>query len=173
VIEGRTRSLGRFMNAYARLTRLPRPSPSRVELAGILRRTAALETRVRVAVEEGPPVVVEVDSDQLEQLLVNLVRNAADAALETRGGATMSWSVERDWVEVRVEDDGPGLADTTNLFVPFFTTKPEGSGVGLVVSRQIAEAHGGTLALANRQGARGAVARLRLPLGAARGGGEG
>jgi len=164
VIEGRARSLGRFMNAYARLARLPRPTLAPIDLPGIVRRTAALETRVRVVVIEGPPVALEADSDQLEQLLVNLVRNAADAALETGGGVVVGWSVERGCVELHVEDEGPGLADTANLFVPFFTTKPTGSGVGLVVSRQIAEAHGGQLALDNRPGARGAVARVRLPL---------
>lgn len=171
VIEGRARSLGRFMTAYARLTRLPRPSPARTDLPAIVRRVAALETRVHVAVEEGPPVTIEADADQIEQLLINIVRNAADAALETRGGVTAGWSAERDWVEVRVTDEGPGLADTANLFVPFFTTKPEGSGIGLVVSRQIAEAHGGGITLANREGARGAVARLRLPLRATDGDG--
>jgi PAS domain S-box-containing protein len=172
VIEGRAQSLGRFMTTYARLTRLPRPTLGRVDLAGIVRRAAALETRLRVRVDDGPPVALEADADQLEQLFINLVRNAADAALETGGDVRVSWDIERGRVEVRVEDDGPGLADTGNLFVPFFTTKPEGSGIGLVVSRQIAEAHGGSVSLANRVGARGAVARVRLPLGARAGDGK-
>jgi signal transduction histidine kinase len=160
------------MTTYARLTRLPRPTLGRVDLAGIVRRAAALETRLRVRVDDGPPVALEADADQLEQLFINLVRNAADAALETGGDVRVSWDIERGRVEVRVEDDGPGLADTGNLFVPFFTTKPEGSGIGLVVSRQIAEAHGGSVSLANRVGARGAVARVRLPLGARAGDGK-
>jgi two-component system, NtrC family, nitrogen regulation sensor histidine kinase NtrY len=106
--------------------------------------------------------VIQADGDQLDQLLINLVRNAADAALEAGGGVRVGWSRDGSFVEVRVEDDGPGVTDTANLFVPFFTTKPQGTGIGLVLSRQIAEAHGGTLGLENRPEG-GALARLRLP----------
>ena len=91
------------------------------------------------------------------------MRNAADASLETGGGVRVGWDVSEHGVEIRVEDDGHGLPPTANLFVPFFTTKPQGSGIGLVLSRQIAEGHGGSLVLANRGDARGCVARLRLP----------
>jgi signal transduction histidine kinase len=105
------------------------------------------------------------DGDQLDQLLINLVHNAADAALETKGGVTVAWSTKAGVVEVTVEDEGPGLPDPGNLFVPFFTTKASGSGIGLVLCRQIAEAHGGALSLEPRERGRGARARLRLPLG--------
>ena len=105
------------------------------------------------------------DGDQLDQLLINLVRNAVDASLETGGGVCIGWPSRAAVVEVMVEDDGPGLAITANLFVPFFTTKPQGSGIGLVLCRQIAEAHGGSLSLEPRKDARGASAKLRLPLG--------
>ncbi len=111
----------------------------------------------------GPGVTVPADADQLEQLLINLVKNAVDAALETRGGVAIGWRRATDAVEIWVADDGPGLPSTSNLFVPFFTTKPGGSGIGLVLSRQIAEAHGGSLSLENRQGHRGSIARLRIP----------
>jgi signal transduction histidine kinase len=107
---------------------------------------------------------MRVDGDQLEQVLINLLRNAVDAALETGGGVRAGWKRTQTELEIWIEDDGPGLANTTNLFVPFFTTKPTGSGIGLTLSRQIAEAHSGTITLENRADAQGCLARLRLPL---------
>lgn len=164
VIAARSEALSRFMAAYSRLARLPRPKLAPVDLSALVRRVVGLETRlaVRIASESAPSVAA--DADQLEQLLINLVSNAVDAALETRGGVTVRWDPSDRAVEVRVEDEGPGIPETANLFVPFYTTKPEGSGIGLVLSRQIAEAHGGTLTLENRAGGRGCVARLVLPV---------
>jgi nitrogen fixation/metabolism regulation signal transduction histidine kinase len=165
VIETRAEALGRFMSAYARLARLPPPKLAPVDVAAWVHRVAALETRIAVKTVEGPSVMLTADGDQLDQLLINLVHNAADAALETKGGVTVAWSTKAGVVEVTVEDEGPGLPDPGNLFVPFFTTKASGSGIGLVLCRQIAEAHGGALSLEPRERGRGARARLRLPLG--------
>jgi nitrogen fixation/metabolism regulation signal transduction histidine kinase len=165
VIEGRSESLARFMGAYAQLARLPQPRLAPVKVRAWVRGVAALETRLDVKVTEGPAVAVTADGDQLDQLLINLVRNAADAALETGGGVCVGWRVLAGVVEVTVDDEGPGLPDPGNLFVPFFTTKANGTGIGLVLSRQIAEAHGGTVVLEPRPNMRGARACLRLPLG--------
>ncbi len=165
VIGARAEALSRFMDAYARLARLPPPQPRPVRLPALVRRVAQLERRVPVEVRPGPEVTVRADPDQLEQLLINLLRNAGDAALETNGGVSVGWSVAGRAMEVFVEDEGPGLPPAANLFVPFFTTKPEGTGVGLVLARQIAESHGGSLSLVNRVGAGGCRASLRLPLG--------
>jgi two-component system, NtrC family, nitrogen regulation sensor histidine kinase NtrY len=164
VIADRSDALIRFLAAYARLARLPPPQLGPVEISGLVRRVAALEHRLQVFVERGQAVVVEGDADQLEQLLINLVRNAADAALATRGGVGIGWRLDGDFLEVRVEDEGPGIASRDNLFVPFYTTKPNGSGIGLALSRQIAEAHGGTLTLDNRAPPPGCAAVLRLPV---------
>jgi two-component system nitrogen regulation sensor histidine kinase NtrY len=164
IIRSRTEALGRFMAAYAQLARLPQPKLLAVKVSEWISRTIRLETRVKVRLVEGPKVVISADADQLEQLLINLVRNAADATLETGGGVQVGWSLQGSQLEVRVVDEGPGLPNTANLFVPFFTTKPGGSGIGLVLSRQIAEAHGGELTLKNRTDARGCEARLQLPI---------
>src|SRR6266498_4712336 len=166
VIAARSEALSRFMEAYSRLARLPPPQLKAVDVGELVRRVAGLETRLPVDVQEGPETGVRADPDQLEQLLINLLRNATDASLETGGGVEMGWTRPRrrsSYVEVWVQDEGPGLPNTTNLFVPFFTTKPQGSGIGLVLSRQIAEAHGGDLTLENRSDRAGCVARLRLP----------
>jgi two-component system nitrogen regulation sensor histidine kinase NtrY len=164
VIERRSDALGRFMGAYARLARLPPPRFAAVDVGAWLRRVVELEKRLAVQLTEGPQLSIDGDGDQLEQLLINLIRNAVDAAIETGGGVELSWRSLGAEVEVLVVDEGPGVADTRNLFVPFFTTKPQGSGIGLVLSRQIAEAHHGSLALEGRRDRSGAVARLRLPV---------
>ena len=127
-----------------------------VDLPALVERVARLEMRKPIQVEHGEPVAVQADPDQLEQLLINLMRNAVDASLETGGAVRVGWHTNGHHVAVYIDDEGPGLANPSNLFVPFFTTKPQGSGIGLVLGRQIAEAHGGTLTLEPRPGAKGA-----------------
>ncbi len=165
IIETRADGLSRFMQAYARLAKLPPPTLAPAEVAPLIRRAAALETRVAIAVTGGPDLTANVDAAQVEQVLINLFKNAVDAALDNHGGVRVSWQRHGAALEVRIEDDGHGLANTANLFVPFFTTKPSGSGIGLLLCRQIAENHGGTLSLRNREGgASGCLATLRLPI---------
>jgi nitrogen fixation/metabolism regulation signal transduction histidine kinase len=163
VITSRSESLSRFIGAYARLAKLPRPQFQPLDLAALVERAASLETRVPVRVEAGPAVTVHGDPDQLEQVLINLLRNAADASVPSGSAVRAGWRRDGAMVEIWVEDEGPGLSSTANLFVPFFTTKPGGSGIGLVLSRQIAEGHAGALSLDNRTKGSGCVARLRLP----------
>jgi len=165
IISARTDALSRFTSAYTALARLPRPNMREVDLSALVERVARLETRKTIQVQPGEPVAVQADPDQLEQLLINLMRNAVDAALETGGAVRVGWHENSHRVSVYIEDEGPGLANPSNLFVPFFTTKHQGSGIGLVLGRQIAEAHGGTLTLEPRAGAKGARATVTLPSG--------
>src|SRR6476661_2360851 len=162
-IASRADSLGRFLQAYTRLTRLPPPQKEDLEVGELLQRVTDLEPRLKVKILPGPKTKIRADAAQIEQLLINLVHNAVDAALETHGNVAIGWRDIGDCVEIVVEDEGPGIMNPANLFVPFFTTKPDGSGIGLALSRQIAEAHGGSLGLANRRTGTGAEALLRLP----------
>lgn len=164
LIEERSGALGRFLRSYAQLARLPKPNPKLVDVPGLVTRIVDLEKRLPVTVHPSPVVKLVADSDQIEQLLINVIRNAVDASLETGGQVSIGWKRAGDWFELNIDDEGKGLPDTSNLFVPFFTTKPSGSGIGLALSRQIAEAHGGTIALENRVAGPGCRATLRLPL---------
>jgi two-component system nitrogen regulation sensor histidine kinase NtrY len=162
-IASRADSLSRFLQAYTRLTKLPPPQKQDVELASLTQRVVDLEPRLKVQLLPSPKTVIRADAAQIEQALINLVHNAVDAALETYGNVTLAWREKGNCVDIFVEDEGPGIMNSANLFVPFFTTKPDGSGIGLPLSRQIAEAHDGTLVLMNREDRAGARALLRLP----------
>lgn len=171
IIASRAETLARFMQAYARLAKLPRPAIAPTDFRPLVQRVVGLETRLPVELQPGPDLTVACDAGQIEQLVINLVKNAVEATLEQRtaagrpdAGVRVSWQRNAHFVELLVQDDGPGVAQATNLFVPFFTTKPEGSGIGLVLCRQIAENHGGSLTLANRADGSGCVATLRLPV---------
>jgi two-component system nitrogen regulation sensor histidine kinase NtrY len=162
VIRDRTSALGRFMEAYSQLARLPAPRRQPCEIGELVRRAAKLEYRMAVLVEPCFDGLANLDPDQIEQALINLIRNAVDAVVETHGAVRVRWSLEGQNLEIEVLDEGAGLPNTTNLFVPFFTTKPGGNGIGLVLSRQIAEAHGGTLIVENRKDRSGCRALLRV-----------
>jgi signal transduction histidine kinase len=164
VIATRSESLSRFMSSYARLAKLPPPKLGAIEINALLLRASSLETRQRVFFEEGPPLTFQGDIDQLEQALINLIQNGVDAVEAGGGRVFLRYRHLPAALEITVRDEGPGLPNTANLFVPFFTTKRGGSGIGLVLSRQIAEAHGGSLNLRNASDGPGCEAVITLPL---------
>lgn len=162
LIERRAKTLSEFIHRYADLARLPPPQPQKIDLSELIRRVAALETRLSINTLGREKVTVFADPGQLEQALINLLKNATDAALQNEGGVQIRWAEYDDGMVIEILDDGPGLPESENLFVPFFTTKPSGSGIGLVLARQIIEAHGGKLTLSNRSSGQGALARIEL-----------
>ena len=185
IIETRAASLNRFLQAYRRLAQMPSPVLRKCSISDLIRHAASLETRAEISIAQGYDVTLLADPDQLEQMFINLLHNAADAVIESHANGDQSsaagnaslegqppiqvkWTRSANQLILTIEDNGPGLMNPSNTFVPFYTTKPEGSGIGLVLSRQIAEAHGGSLELANRSGERGCVVSVSLPLKAAR-----
>ena len=181
IIETRAASLNRFLQAYRQLAQMPPPVLRDCSIAELIRHVATLETRVIITVIPGPDLLLTADPDQLEQMLINLLRNAAEAVLlpnASQGNGAkhsaraaepkivLAWRLAEEHLLLTIEDNGPGLMNPSNVFVPFYTTKPEGSGIGLVLSRQICEAHGGRLELENRSEGSGCVVKVTLPLGA-------
>ena len=170
IIESRTGALHRFLQSYRRLATMPSPKLQQVELRPLAKRVAILETRLPVHIEPGPDVTLMIDPDLIEQMLINLIRNAVDSALEqaqnTQSGepeVELRWRQDNGTVSLMVQDNGIGLLNPSNAFVPFYTTKQGGSGIGLVLSQQIAEAHGGAIELANRKDTRGCIVTVQLP----------
>lgn len=169
VIEDRAESLNRFLQAYQHLSHLPPPALQPLPLGTLLSQVVQLETRVAVNILVGPSTTVIADPDQIQQLFINLVRNAADAALQRENSdvqpeVTISWLKSATHAIVQLIDNGEGLLNESNLFVPFYTTKPGGTGIGLVLAQQIATAHNGSVRLSNRIGESGCIAEVSLPL---------
>jgi two-component system, NtrC family, nitrogen regulation sensor histidine kinase NtrY len=165
VVESRADALHRFVQSYRLLAQLPPPNLKSVQAGPLLERVALLEQRVPVHIDPGPPVLLNADPDQLEQMLINLLTNAVDASLANGAKPVrIGWRVAESNLVVGIEDSGMGIANAENLFVPFYTTKPKGSGVGLALAQQIARAHGGEIRLVNREDAPGARAIIHLPL---------
>lgn len=168
IVAERSETLHRFIKSYSQLTHLPKPKASEVDVETLVRHVAGFETRMAVSVVVGPEVVIRADHDQLQQLLINVVSNAVEASLESSpkgdGQVQIRWRVDNEQLQVCVEDDGPGHDESIDAFVPFYTTKPDGSGIGLTLSRQIAELHGGSLTLHKQGNKPGCRACLCLPL---------
>jgi two-component system nitrogen regulation sensor histidine kinase NtrY len=171
VVESRADALHRFVQSYRLLAQLPPPHRKPVPIAALLERVVLLkrgnlsDPRLTIQLDPGPPVVLDADPDQLEQMFINLLANAVDASLANGAQPIRAgWHIADSSLLVTIEDRGLGIANIENLFVPFYTTKPAGSGVGLALAQQIARAHGGEISLLNREDGEGARATVRLPL---------
>ncbi len=165
VVESRADALHRFVQSYRQLAQLPPPRQRHIPLWPLMERVVLLEQRLAVQLDAGPPVTLDADSDQIEQMLINLLTNAVDASLANGcKPVRASWTPVGASVQIVIEDRGLGIANPENLFVPFYTTKSTGSGIGLALAQQIARAHGGEISLVNREDDVGARAIVRLPL---------
>jgi two-component system nitrogen regulation sensor histidine kinase NtrY len=164
LIGDRAGSLSKFVATYSQLARLPPPSRHAVALRSLLQRLASLEPFAGTQLDAPYDVEVQADAGQLEQAIINLLKNAVEASQGAQNAVRLALARTRESAIIEVRDEGPGISNTDNLFVPFFTTKPGGSGIGLTLSRQIIEGHGGTLSLENRGDRSGCVARIMLPL---------
>ncbi len=173
IIEGRAEGLCAFVAAYAQLAKLPQPNRKPTEVRALIERVVAMEPRLSIQVERGPELIMEMDASQIEQALINLVKNAVEAALERQAAekgftpeVRLSWNVHQNRLEIRIEDNGPGITNPDNLFTPYFSTKSGGSGIGLVLCRQIIENHEGSVSLSSHQEGnfQGTIARVQFPL---------
>jgi len=163
VINERAQGLNLFMRSYQQLSSLPPPVKQPVELLTLVGAISGLFAgRVRLL---GPAVGLFADPTQLQQVLVNLVKNALEATADPAASPVeIDWHTQGRLLILTIADRGCGIENPDNLFVPFYSTKATGSGIGLVLSRQIARNHGGDLQLLNRQPGPGAQSRLLLPL---------
>src|SRR4029077_2915001 len=173
VIGTRAEALNRFLQSYAQLSKLPPPTRRVVALQNMVERVSGLEARLAITVLASPDISINVDPDQLEQVLINLAKNAAEAVLakypesspptSDDPAVSINWTAVGNDLELWVCDRGLGLLDASNLFVPFYTTKETGTGIGLVLCRQIIESHGGRLTIQNRANTAGCEVQIMVP----------
>ena len=164
VIGRRVDGLSRFMEGYSRLARMPRPQKAPIQMRRFMERVTRFDPRFEIELLAGPDCMAIGDEGQLEQVLINLLKNAIEASDGTEGKVYASWEIGEKELLVKITDEGHGLASEDNLFVPFFSTKTTGSGIGLTLSQQIAEAHDGRITLENREDRSGCIATLILPI---------
>lgn len=164
VIAERAKGLQDFISVYARLARLPEPNRILFPAAALAGKLQRIFANQPLAIIPFPDVSVFGDPVHLEQALINLIKNGLEANPDGAPAVSLSCALRDGQCEFQVADHGAGVGNPDNLFVPFYTTKAEGAGIGLILCRQIAAKHHGQVSLENRPDGPGAVARLTLPL---------
>ncbi len=164
IINERAKSLTSFIASYSQLSHLPKPNKISVELFQVLQVTAALFPKLTTEIADSCRLTLFVDKQQFEQVLINLFKNALEA-MAGQASALLAVSVSSDEFNTLISftDQGCGIANFDNLFVPFYSTKASGSGIGLALCRQIMFNHNGQICISNRQEAQGVEVRLTLP----------
>ncbi|MCJ8320250.1 MAG: ATP-binding protein [Colwellia sp.] len=169
IIHERSQSLTAFIASYSQLTHLPQPIKNQIELKPLLTKTTQLfpkcsfEISASIRLGDFESYTIEVDSNQFEQVLINLFKNAVEAMEHLNDKAIqVECLIADNCLKIKIKDQGQGIANINNLFVPFYSTKPLGSGIGLTLSRQILFNHGGTIKLFNQDV--GAQAIISLPI---------
>lgn len=159
-IIGRGNGILKFVSTYRKLTRIPNPEPELVEIRPFLEKIVNLissdpqSSHVKFEIQ-GTNTDMHFDPVLMEQVLINLLKNAREALDQTKDAAILvSFSNETNRKTIRVQDNGPGIDQlkSEKIFIPFYTTKKDGSGIGLSVSRQIMSLHGGQLELQSEPG---------------------
>ena len=165
IISERAIGLSQFVESYKQLAKLPEPQIQPLAIRPLVEKIVALFSHTAIEIETETNFTLQLDPIQFEQVLINLIKNAVEATALTNPDGTIKirWAVSHQFFKLDICDQGTGISNPNNLFVPFYSTKKQGSGIGLVLSRQIIEAHNGRLTLSN-QDSGGCCASIELPV---------
>jgi nitrogen fixation/metabolism regulation signal transduction histidine kinase len=164
IIAERAQSLKKFINSYRQLTHLPEPKIDKINLQAMLDKITPLFNQRNIVVDCQPQLMAHVDPVQFEQVLINLLKNADEAMIDKSADILVRANTDVDSIIIEIIDSGVGINNTDNLFTPFYTTKKQGSGIGLVLCREIIEAHQGNLSLENRSDQQGCIVKIELSI---------
>jgi len=165
IISERAIGLSQFVESYKQLAKLPEPQIQPLAIRPLVEKIVALFNHTAIEIETEINFTLQLDPIQFEQVLINLIKNAVEATALTNPSSIIKirWAVSHQFFKLDICDQGTGISNSNNLFVPFYSTKKQGSGIGLVLSRQIIEAHNGRLTLSN-QDSGGCCASIELPV---------
>lgn len=166
IISQRTNNLKDFVNSYKQISSLPNPQKVPTSINNLVNKIIPLYAKSNIIITDTPNVTMLIDPVQIEQVLINIIKNSVESmqSVNSQGVVDLSWLAEKNTFTLTISDEGAGILNPDNLFVPFYTTKQRGSGIGLVLCRQILEAHNGQLTLTNRLDKNGCLAVISIPI---------